>query len=464
MLLNSIALLLALVLLVALAGRGNVFAVRPAGDRREGREGRDGRAGRAPLEASQASPEAPASLPSSDERQAGRARFFVTLFRLALFVAIAASAALVVEYQNAGDPAFCGVTSGCFAVRISPYSRFLGVPLPNLGLAAFTALLTASLLARARWHHVAIAAASAVGGLAAAALLGLQSLVIGAFCAWCVAVDLAAFAAAITSALVARQAWRMPARAFERAAQGGSLGVTVWGAAAAAAVGLPFLWGSHPVVPPLPPELAALQEPGKITIVAFTDFECPFCRRLHPELSKIEEPYGDRVRHVRKMVPLPIHPGALPAAKAYVCTPEDKREQAAALLYSAPPSKLTDERVASVLSPLGLSAAELAACLAAPETQAAIDADVALYGRMEARGLPTTYVGRRLVVAYNPERIRDALRREAAGDDMSLPLPWLFVALFGAAAVAVLVGGRDRSRGAADEGGAAPSSSSPERS
>ena len=122
------------------------------------------------------------------------------------------------------------------------------------------------------------------------------------------------------------------------------------------------------------------------------------------------------------------------------------------------------QQVVAVGSPLGLSAAELAACLAAPETQAAIDADVALYGRMEARGLPTTYVGRRLVVAYNPERIRDALRREAAGDDVSLPLPWLFVALFGAAAVALLVGGRDRSRGAADQGGAAPSSSSPERS
>ncbi|WP_437589823.1 vitamin K epoxide reductase family protein [Sorangium sp. So ce1000] len=461
MLLNSIALLLALVLLVVLAGRGNVFAVRPAGDRREGR---DGRPGRAPLEAPRASPDAPAPLPSSDEREAGRARFFVTLFRLALFVAIAASAALVVEYQNAGDPAFCGVSSGCFAVRISPYSHVLGVPLPNLGLAAFTTLLTASLLARTRWHHVAIATASAVGGLAAVVLLGLQTFAIGAFCAWCIAVDLAALAAAVTSALVLRQARRMPAAAFDSAAHGGLLPTTVWGAAAVAAIVLPFLWGSHPVIPPLPSELAALQEPGKVTIVAFTDFECPFCRKLHPELSKIEEPYGDKLRHVRKMVPLPSHPGALPAAKAYVCTPEDKREQAAALLYSASPSKLTDERVASVLSPLGLSAADLAACLAAPETQAAIDVDVALYGRMEARGLPTTYVGRRLVVGYNPDRIRDALRREAAGDDVSLPLPWLFVALFGVAAVAVLLGGRDRSRRAAEEGSAAPSSSSPERS
>ncbi len=448
MLLNSIALLLALMLLVFLAGRGNVFAVRPARDKQAASESMD---------APRAGPEAPA--PSTEQRQAGRARFFVTLFRLALFVAIAASAALVVEYQNAGDPAFCGVSSGCFAVRVSPYSRLFGVPLPNLGLAAYTTLLAASLLARERWHHVALAAASAAGGLGAAVLLGLQAFAIGAFCAWCVAVDLAALAAAVTSALVAWQAWRMPRAAFERAAQGGLRRTTAWGAAAVAAIGLPFLWGNHPVVPPLPPELAALQEPGKITVVAFTDFECPFCRRLHPEMTKMEEPYGDRLRHVRKMVPLPSHPGALPAAKAYVCTPAEKREQAAALLYSASPGRLTDARVVSVLAPLGLSATELAACLAAPETQAAIDADVALYGRMEARGLPATYVGRRLVVGYNPDRLRDALRREAAGDPLSLPLPWLFVALFGVSAVAVVVGSRDRSAG---QGSAPPSP--PERS
>lgn len=450
MLLNSIALLLALLLLVVLAARGNLFAVRPSSD---------GRAARGASGGHQAGPEAAA--PSAGDRQAGRARFFVTLFRLALFVAIASSAALVVEYQNAGDPAFCGVGSGCFAVRVSPYSRLFGVPLPNLGLAAFTALIAASLLARERWHHVAIAAASALGGLGATVLLGLQAFAIGAFCAWCIAVDLAALAAAVTSALVAWQAWRMPRDDFDRAAQGGLSTSTAWGAAAVAAIGLPFLWGSRPVIPPLPPEIAAMQQPGKITIVAFTDFECPFCRRLHPELSKIEEAYGDRVRHVRKMVPLPTHPGALPAAKAYVCTPEDRREQAAALLYGAPSGRLTAARVASVLAPLGLSTEELEACLAAPSTEAAIAADVALYGRMEARGLPLTYVGRRLVVGYNPERIRDALRREAADDPLSLPLPWLFVALFGVSAAAVAVGGRDRSRGAPRGDGAPASPASP---
>ena len=59
------------------------------------------------------------------------------LLRISLLVAIAASAALVVQYTNAGNPAFCGVGSGCLAVRLSPYSMLFGaVPLPSIGLAA----------------------------------------------------------------------------------------------------------------------------------------------------------------------------------------------------------------------------------------------------------------------------------------------------------------------------------------
>lgn len=413
MLLTSIALVLALSLLVVLAGRGVFFAVPPGAD-----------------------------------AAAGPTRFLVTLLRLALFVAIAASAALVVEYRSAGDPTFCGPASGCYAVRASPYSHPFGVPLPNLGAAAYTALLAASFLLRERWHHVAFAAIAVAGGLAAAILLGLQAFTIGAFCAWCLAVDVAAIAAAVLAAMIAWRAVRGPREPFERATQSSVSVATAWAAASAAAIGLPFLWGQHPVLPPLPPEIAAMQAPGKLTVVVFTDFECPFCRKLHPELEKLEAAHGDALHVVRKMVPLPFHRGALPAAKAYVCAPEEKREQAAALLYSAPSSKLNEDVLPSLLAPLDLPSGELAACLSAPATEAAIGADVATYTRLGVRGLPLTYVGRRLVLGYNPELLRAAVRRELAGERLSLPLPWLLVALFGVAAVAVAVSRRDRPRGA----------------
>jgi protein-disulfide isomerase len=367
-----------------------------------------------------------------------RLRHLVLVLRLSLLVAIAASAAMRVDYQNAGDPAFCGVTSGCFAVRLSDVGRQIGGVLPTLGLVAHAALLAGSLLARTPRLHRVVAGLAVLGGLIGTALLGIQAFSVGAFCAWCTAVDLASITAAGAAVLIAWQA-----RREEEAREGGAVLLT-WVLAAFAAIGLPQIWGKYPVIPDLPPEIASLQVPGKVTIVGFTDFECPFCRKLHPELHRIEQQLGDRVHVVRKMMPLPGHPGALPAARAYVCTPPAQREAAADQLYAAESEQLTDKGVAAVLAPLGLDRNAVDACLAAPETQAAIDADVALYKRLAGMGLPFTFVGRRVVLGYNPSRIEEAARLEAAGPQLGLPLWGLFGALGGVAVAAAVISLRRR--------------------
>lgn len=54
-----------------------------------------------------------------------------------------------------------------------------------------------------------------------------------------------------------------------------------------------------------------------VTIVEYSDFECPFCSRGYQELKKVMADYGDKVRVVFKHLPLDFHPKALPAAKFY---------------------------------------------------------------------------------------------------------------------------------------------------
>jgi hypothetical protein len=146
------------------------------------------------------------------------------------------------------------------------------------------------------------------------------------------------------------------------------------------------------------------------------------------------------------MMPLPSHPGALPAAKAYVCTPPAQRESAADLLYAAQSAHLNAADLGGVLGPLGMDRRAFEACLAAPETQAAIDADIALYKQIAGLGLPFTFVGRRVVLGYNPERLADAARLEAAGPRPGLPLGALFGALGAIAAAAAVVTVRSGAR------------------
>ena len=58
-------------------------------------------------------------------------------------------------------------------------------------------------------------------------------------------------------------------------------------------------------------------EDAKVTIVEFSDFQCPFCAKVGPTLKKIEEEYGDReVRIAFKQLPLDFHAKAVPASKA----------------------------------------------------------------------------------------------------------------------------------------------------
>ena len=59
-------------------------------------------------------------------------------------------------------------------------------------------------------------------------------------------------------------------------------------------------------------------EDAAVTIVEFSDFQCPFCSQAAGLISKITEEYPDDVRFVYKNYPLPFHKEAMPAAKAAI--------------------------------------------------------------------------------------------------------------------------------------------------
>lgn len=61
---------------------------------------------------------------------------------------------------------------------------------------------------------------------------------------------------------------------------------------------------------------------AKVTLVEYSDFECPFCQRFHPITQELLKAYGDKIRLVFRDYPLPFHANAQKEAEAGRCIAE----------------------------------------------------------------------------------------------------------------------------------------------
>lgn len=154
---------------------------------------------------------------------------------------------------------------------------------------------------------------------------------------------------------------------------------------------------------------------AKVTILVYSDFECPFCARAEPTLRRIRETWPDAVRFVFRHYPLPFHPLARPAAAAASCADE---QGAFWPLHDHlfETGDLEPDAIRSFLGRRqGFELAAFDACLREGRGDAVVARDVASAARVRVDGTPHFFVnGVRLSGAQPFEAFADIITSELA--------------------------------------------------
>jgi protein-disulfide isomerase len=152
-----------------------------------------------------------------------------------------------------------------------------------------------------------------------------------------------------------------------------------------------------------------------VTIVMFSDFECPACAAMHPTLTRVLQEYKGKVRLAVRNFPLvDRHPNAIEAAKAAAAAAEQgKFFEYTEILYRNQ-SQLDRDSLLSYASQLGLNIEKFRADMAAGTTLSRIQKDISDGDRYGVTSTPSIFVNGAKLHRLSAEALRRAIDRELA--------------------------------------------------
>ncbi len=322
----------------------------------------------------------------------------------------------------------CAVSEGvnCATVALSPWSVFAGLPVSAWGIGGYLLLSALALWAalprrpHPTWPWGLLSLAAGFSLCVSIALATLSALRIDSLCLYCMATY---GLNALLSVLCILTAWRArtgPVRLVARDLSAlvahpwpsGAAGVAGAGAVVAALLLVPRYWqvpgwADLPALPSGDDERGhhwiGAEDPD-VTIVEFSDYECPHCRRAHKTVRTLAAAYPDRVRLVHRHLPLDrsCHPKMRRRFHAHACRFAEAAECAALqgrfwamndALFSS-----QDTRKASAVDPvalavrIGLDRSTFKACLDAHTTAGRVAADLADAVGLDLHATPTFLV------------------------------------------------------------------------
>jgi protein-disulfide isomerase len=160
-------------------------------------------------------------------------------------------------------------------------------------------------------------------------------------------------------------------------------------------------------------------EEAKITIIEFSDYECPYCQRWHQEVwPQVKAKYGDQVRLVYRDFPLiNIHPNAFPAAVAANCAGEQDRYYDFNERLFSGESELGRAFYETIASDLNLQMSDFQKCLDENRYQKEVEDDLNYASELGVRSTPTFFINGLAVVGAQPfEVFEQVIDMELAGE------------------------------------------------
>ena len=128
-----------------------------------------------------------------------------------------------------------------------------------------------------------------------------------------------------------------------------------------------------------------------VTIVEFSDYQCPFCKRAEPIVQEVLKRYPDKVRLVFRHFPLPMHPNARPAAEAALCANEQgKFWEFHEKVFGG--TGLEEADLTGYASAAGIDAEKFKACVAERRFKDKVDADTKAGSEAGVSGTPAFFV------------------------------------------------------------------------
>ncbi len=153
---------------------------------------------------------------------------------------------------------------------------------------------------------------------------------------------------------------------------------------------------------------------AQVTIVEFSDFECPYCGRAHPILQQVLREFEGRVRVVFMQYPLSSHANAMPAARAAVAAGNQDRFWEMHDLLFEHQQQLEQEHLERYAEQLGLDMDRFRRDMESSETQDRVEANRQIGHDVGVEGTPSFFIdGRRF--SEPPSALADYVREALDG-------------------------------------------------